>query len=72
MLDIKGKKIAVLCDTKEKVREFYKAINYKVDNDIFKCDYPKRLYIEFDIDGDLMWDSYDYFQSNNYKLITFE
>lgn len=72
MLDIKGKKIAVLCDTEEKVREFCKAINYKVDKDIFKCDYPKRLYIEFDIDGDLTWDSHDYFQSNNYKLITFD
>ena len=72
MLDIKGKKIAVLCDTKEKVREFYKAINYKGDRDVFNCDYPKRLYIEFDIGGDLTWDSYDYFQRNNYKLITFD
>lgn len=72
MLDIKGKKIAVLCDTEEKVREFCNAINYKVDKEIFKCDYPKRLYIEFDIDGDLTWDSHDYFQRNNYKLITFD
>lgn len=72
MLDIKGKKIAVLCDTEEKVREFCNAINYKVDKEIFKCDYPKRLYIEFDIGGDLTWDSHDYFQRNNYKLITFD
>lgn len=72
MLDIKGKKIAVLCDTEEKVEKFCKEINYKVDKEIFTCDYPKRLYIEFDIDGDLTWDSHDYFQMNNYKLITFD
>lgn len=71
MLDIKGKKIAVLCDTKEKVEKFCKEINYKVDKEIFKCDYPKRLYIGF-IGGDLTWDSCDYFQRNNYKLITFD
>lgn len=72
MLDIKGKKIAVLCDTEEKVREFCNAINYKVDKETFKCDHPKRLYIRFDIDGDLTWDSHDYFQRNNHKLITFD
>jgi transcription antitermination factor NusG len=71
MLDIKGKKIAVLCDTEEKVREFCNAINYKVDKEIFRCDHPKRLYIGL-IGGDLTWDSHDYFQRNNYKLITFD
>lgn len=72
MMDIKGKNIVVLCDTKEKIEKFYGALNIKVDNDSFKCDYPSKLYIGFDEYGDLTWDSCGYFQNHGYKLITFE
>ena len=73
MMDIKGKRIAVLCDTREKINSLYKVLKEKVDNSIFNCDNPSKLYIGYiDYDSYLTWDSQNYFQNKNYKLITFE
>ena len=76
MLDIKGKQIAVLCDTREKINSLYKVLKEKVDNRIFNCDNPSKLYIGYvdydSYDSYLTWDSKNYYQNENYKLITFE
>lgn len=72
VLNIKGKQIAVLCDTREKVNKFYGALNRKFDGAIFDCENPSKLYIGYDTSDDLTWDSKNYYQNKNYKLITFE
>lgn len=70
MLDIKKEKIAVLCDTKEKVEKFYKSFNLQVNKECFTCWHPNNLYISF-YEDELTWDSDGWHKREGYELITF-
>lgn len=72
MLDIKGKKIAVLCDTEEKVEKFYEAFGMEVNEWCFSCFYPYRLYMIIEENGRIGWDSCGKYKLLGYKLITFD
>ena len=75
MINLKREKVAVLCDTKDKIRKIYKMYNSKPCIDIFECYNPSKLYIGWDANFNaLTWDSYDdgYFVQCDYKLITFD
>ena len=72
--DLRKEKVAVLCDTKDKIREIYKIYGGHPREDIFACYNPSKLYIAWDDDENkLTWDSLSgYFEQHDYKLITFE
>lgn len=72
--DLRKEKVAVLCDTKDKIREIYKIYRGHPSEDIFACYNPSKLYIAWDDDENkLTWDSLSgYFEQHDYKLITFE
>lgn len=76
--DIKKEKIAVLCDTKEKVEKLCEMLGEKMFK-IFHVAYPNKCYVGYDwlssgLVNALRYDSYKYFtnKTKNYKLITFE
>lgn len=76
--DIKKEKIAVLCDTKEKVEKLCEILGEKMFKN-FRVAYPNKCYVGYDWlasgwVGDLNYDSYTYFtnKTKKYKLITFE
>jgi hypothetical protein len=76
--DIKKEKIAVLCNTKEKVEKLCEMLGEKMFEG-FHVAYPNRCYVGYDWlssgwVGDLSYDSYNFFtnKTKNYKLITFE
>ena len=76
--DLKKEKIAVLCDTVEKVAKVCEVLGEKMFEN-FRVDNQARCYVGYDwetsgyVDG-LLYDSYSYFtnKSKGYKLITFE
>lgn len=72
--DLRKEKVAVLCDTKDKIREIYKIYGGHPSEDIYACYNPSNLYIAWDDDENkLTWDSLSgYFEQHDYKLITFE
>lgn len=73
--DLKKENVAVLCDTKDKIREIYKIYGGHPSEDIFECYNPSKLYIAWDSNEKrLTWDSLDkgWFEQHDYKLITFE
>ena len=49
MRDIKGKNIAVLCDTEKKIRKFYSIFGGLVATGTFSCQNPKELYCKIPI-----------------------
>ena len=56
--DLRKEKVAVLCDTKDKIREIYKIYGGHPSEDIFACYNPSKLYIAWDDDENkLTWDS---------------
>lgn len=72
--DIKKEKIAVLCNTKEKVEKLCEMLGEKMFKN-FHVSYPNNCYVGYDNwAGDLSYDSCNYFtnKTRNYKLITFE
>lgn len=76
--DIKKDKIAVLCNTKEKVEKLCEVLGENMFKN-FRVAYPKSCYVGYDwlwsdCVGKLTYDSYNYFtnKTKKYKLITFE
>jgi hypothetical protein len=75
MIDLKREKVAVLCDTKDKVNKIYEIYGGRPMINPFECHNPSNLYIGWDnIFNGLTWDSFDdgYFVQCDYKLITFD
>lgn len=71
--DIKKEKIAVLCNTKEKVEKLCEMLGEKMFKN-FHVVYPNKCYVRYDANSDLTYDSRTYFtyKRKDYKLITFE
>lgn len=74
MKDIKGKKIAVLCDSVEKVKSMMKAVGmedmlYHAETRYEK--YKENLCQAVETDR-LCWCDKDFYESTDYQIITFE
>ena len=71
--DLKKDKIAVLCDTNDKIVEMYKLYGETASYHISCCCNPSRLYISWDeLEKRLTYDSCGYHEINHYTLLTFE
>lgn len=70
-MDIRGEKIAVLCDTKEKAFKFYELVGSDKTTFLDCCN-PSELYCIITLDGTPTWDSLGTYESYGYKLISFE
>lgn len=68
--DIKKEKIAVLCDTEEKVEKLCEMLGEKMFKN-FHVVNPDACYVGYLEDG-MAYDSLGYFKEKEYKLITFE